>query len=159
MYFLTFYYFFIYQNPKSLCFSHSLQNSFIHAYLLGYFSFAKARYFGTKPNFHQIWLGSKVRFFHIRRASAKLFNNSTDLTRRYAIYHHLHNGKLKSSFASVVSFKQLSKKSAVAKLGNVQLKNTKSSGELTGSIPISLSGAIIASLIRFCANLLGCFRL
>ena len=35
MYFLTFYYFFIYQNPKSLCFSHSLQNSFIHAYLLG----------------------------------------------------------------------------------------------------------------------------
>ena len=34
MYFLTFYYFFIYQNPKSLCFSHSLQNSFIHAYLL-----------------------------------------------------------------------------------------------------------------------------
>ena len=26
--------FFIYQNPKSLCFSHSLQNSFIHAYLL-----------------------------------------------------------------------------------------------------------------------------
>ena len=30
--------FFIYQNPKSLCFSHSLQNSFIHAYLLRFLS-------------------------------------------------------------------------------------------------------------------------
>ena len=30
--------FFTYQNPKSLCFSHSLQNSFIHAYLLEAYS-------------------------------------------------------------------------------------------------------------------------
>ena len=47
MYFLTFYYFFIYQNPKSLCFSHSLQNSFIHAYLLN------RRYNDVKQAFKQ----------------------------------------------------------------------------------------------------------
>ena len=57
----------------------------------------------------------RTRIFNL--SSAKLFNNMTNLTRRYAIYHHLHNGKLESSFASVVSFKQLSYKRSDNLLG------------------------------------------